>query len=109
MSRMIHLCRPIYRHRELAFTTTGNVTAQATFTGAFDDTPQTGMDEFTSGSLQVFDMSPRSDDEIIGWRPVCGAPDRMGMRKRRFSDGISCKRCPRTHVYRKFHKRSTDA
>ena len=109
MKRMVHLCSPIYQPRKYAVTHSENVTTEITFSGGFNDVSQTAMNSCANGTLNVFDMSPWRDDEIIGWRPVCGAPDKMGARKRRYSDGISCKRCPRTHAWRKHHKRSTDA
>lgn len=109
MNRKIHLCHAIYRTRKGANTYTGNVTATVTWSGGFENAPATAMEACTSGTVDVLDMSPRRDDEIIGWQPVCGAPIKAGFRPRRFSDGVTCKRCPTTRRYRDFHKRRDDA
>ncbi len=50
------------------------------------------------------DLSPRREGEAVGWRPACGAPRRR--RLRRTSDGISCKRCRKTELYRRLERRA---
>ena len=113
--RKIHLARAIYPRRRYAQTSTANSGGTTVLHAGgsrmiggrryIGGPSPVELVSHTSGSALVLDMSPPRPDEIVGYRPVCGAPDKMGVRPRRRSDGINCKRCLRTHAYRKHERR----
>jgi len=102
--RKIHLCTPIFPPRHIVQTTTSN-TVSVTITGDFDSPPMSFLGEGGS-NLTIFNLCPRPFKDAIGWQPVCGAPRKMGSRPRRRSDGIECRRCLRTKVYKSFERRN---